>query len=349
MRLSTSFTMAALAVPLAAQSAVVPQRYTEHWGSTSSDAPLGRTWMRQQLLIDRSTLPVTLTAGKTITAIGMRRAARAGGAYAATSIDIEISLYSTPQSVSSLSRTFASNRALGTGGVAFTRKTLNLPAADFGNPTDFIVMPLDNPHAFAGPNLLIEFSNLDTTSQTNGWFADHASTRATGTSTVIGEACGNHGNVAGDTGAGGYLPGSTVTFTLNGGPVNSPAVVFTALSCVRLGPLPLPLDVAFFTAPNCNFYTSLDANLARTLDGAGATQATVPIPADLALSTQHFYTQWLVLDVRASRLEASAARQIHVGPIFGVTTAQTTRPNDNADSTGDPVIRDLMPVLKLFY
>lgn len=341
--------VAALAGLLGAQDGVAPPTATDNWGWAALEAPLGRTWMRYQLLIGRSTLPPTLISGKSITALGLRRAALPGGAYAATAIDVEISLFSTAQPTTGMSQTFATNRAAGTGGVAFTRKTLNLPAADLGNPHDFVTITLDTPHLFIGPNLLIEIVNRDAVASGNGWRVDATGRRDDGVSTIFGVACGTHANQTTVTSPGNLRPGATALVTLTGAPPNGAAALMVGLSVIGFAGVPLPFDTGFFMPSGCRLYVSIDATVPRGLDASGAVQVALRVPPDLALNNQVYYTQWINVDSAATQLEFSAAQIIHIGPITRVDSASTLRPNDDVDSNGDPVVRDLMPVLQLRY
>lgn len=346
----TACVLAALAGALGAQGGVAPETSTDHWGWTALDQPLGRSWTRYQLLIPRTTLPPTLTAGKTITAIGLRRAALPGGAYAAVSIDTEIAMHDTAQPLPAFSQTFATNRATASaGGIVFTRKQLNLPAADFGNPDDFLVIPLDTPHVFAGPHLLLEFSNRAAVAQTNGWRVDAVGARELGASTTFGKACGAHRNDTSIASPGGLRPGTTATVTLSNAPPNGATALMTGLSAIGFSGIPLPLDTSFFMPQGCRLMVSIDATLTRGIDASGTSQIVLRIPADLALNNIVYYLQWILVDAQATQLEFSAAQQIHVGPVTRVMSASTLRPNDDADTTGEPIVRDLMPVVLLRF
>src|SRR5688572_19095798 len=145
-----------LAAATPSQGGISPPNLAESWGNGCNTLPYGQTLHRWQQLYEASALPPTLTPGRVITQVGWRRCG-SNATYNPATLDIDAGIYNVPLTQATLSGTFATNRSAGTGGTVFVRKLVNLPAMPFGSPTDtFVMLPLDSPHTFAGPGLLLE-------------------------------------------------------------------------------------------------------------------------------------------------------------------------------------------------
>ncbi|MCC6670532.1 MAG: hypothetical protein IT458_05685 [Planctomycetes bacterium] len=323
----------ALAPTMAAQGvgAAFPM-FENSWGNSCNLLPYGQTLHRWQQLYEAAALPVGLTPGKQIRTVGWRRCGDAAN-YPSAPIDIEVGVYSVPFAQAGMSATFATNRTAGTGGVAFTRKVYNLPAMPLGNPTNtYARLPLDTPHVFAGPNLLVEVVAFGATVVSTNWRADMCSGTTGGGAGTFGTKCGPTTNTINSTGT--YLPGNTITITEASGPVNAAAVAMIGFSQAALGPIPLPYALGGLGFTGCNLYQSADVGIGSTLSAAGGGSLPLPLPANPALNGVSFGAQWVNLDPASpGGASFTAGRRITLGPI-PCPGAYLYRLSDNLDTTG---------------
>jgi hypothetical protein len=348
-RSSTPILALLLASIAHAQGGVAPPDHAEAWGNGCNLLPYNNTYHRWHQLYEAAVLPTTLTVGKKIVAVGWRRCGDLS-TYSAGTIDLEVSIFSVPLTQATMTTTFATNRAAGTGGVAFARKVVNLPAMPFGNPGNtFHLLMLDTPHTFAGPNLLIETVATDTASRSTGWRADMCIGSTGGAAANFAAGCGPTANTMNSTSApSGYLPGATITITETSGPPSLPATNFVGLSATSLAGVPLPLSLAGLGATGCNVYTSAFFTFPKVLDAAGAASIAVGVPSDPAFTGIKFNSQWINLHPAApGGISVSAPRRFVIGPV-NTAMAYLYRLSDNLDTTGSK-FTNRGQVLRLLY
>jgi hypothetical protein len=350
--LRSSVLLFTLAATTPAQIGTAPPRLENLWGNGSNTLPWAQTLHRWQQLYEGAALPPGLTTGKRLQQVGWRRAIPSA-AFAAFTIDTEVGLYSVPFGQAGMAGTFATNRTAGTGGIAFTRKQVNLPARPVNvDPVQaHQLLPLDAPHTFTGPNLLAEVVNFDASVRSTGWRCDGCLGTAAGVATNFGAACGPTTNTMGSTSTGSpaYLPGTTITLTEAGGPASTLALAILGFSAVSSGGIPLPLDLIGAGAPGCAVYVSL-SDLQVTLTSAtGAASIAYPTPADAALAGQSVGFQWANIHPAANPfgVSFSAARRVTFGPIV-CPMAYVYRLTDNLDTSGT-VFQNRGQVMRLVY
>ncbi len=301
--------------------------------------------MRWQQLYEQTILPGDLQPGTTIIGLGWRRCGQNPSTPAAT-LDTEIGIYDVSFGQAGMSPTFAVNRAAGTGRVVFTRKRLDLPAVNEAtNPlTSFHIVPLDAPHSFVGPNLMVEVVNWDSSSRSTGWMADMFHARPNGQTFTFGTACGAMGRIAS---VGALTAGSTFLFTQTFGPPRTPAFLTLGFDTTALAGVPLPVELSPIGAPGCTLYQSADIQVPVTLDARGAGSVPVRVPGNAGGAT--VVGQWINL-VGPSPLGASfsKAHQVRIGPAPG-NGAYVSRLDDNEDTTGVGPAPNRGQVLRLIY
>jgi len=104
---------------------------------------------------------------------------------------------------------------------------------------------------------------------------------------------------------------------LTGGLANAPAGLTLGSSRTRFGPLPLPLDLGFLGATNCDLNACLTFMVMTSLDANGEGSALFPFPNDQSLLGLDFFSQWLLLDPKANSagLVTTEGMQVTVGDI----------------------------------
>jgi hypothetical protein len=319
------------ALPAFAQG-TLPHSLAGHWGEADLVLPWGRVSSRWQQLCDRAELPPTLTAGRQLTHLGVRRLAQ-GVAVPAISLDTEIAIYDTLMQAGALGANFAANRGTGSGGVAFARRVTSLPATPLLDPDGSAhLLPLDAPRTFTGPNLLVEIVNRSTGPSYTGWYPNAAQSYGPdGFPTDLGAKCGNFLNMMLSSGP--YRPGATfrvTEFYSSGSPV--PINVLGVSPAISLFG-PLPIDLTSLGAPGCVVRASFE--LLTPGGGAPGFNVDYPVPAVGAFSGVKLYTQWLNADAAANALgiTVSGARVISLGS-RSYAMAHTERENDSLDTTG---------------
>jgi hypothetical protein len=330
-------TVALGAAPLAAQIGTAPRHLTNGWGDASAELPLGKTQSRWQQVYDRSALPAGLMLGMPILTVEFRRGPNSA-TYSAGALSFELSSYNVPFDSSGMSQTFATNRAAGTGGITFAKKSLNLPPTTFGNPSNtFVTVPLDAPHVFTGPHLLIEtVTDGPAPSQPTGWLVDQGVNGAAGAAVTWGFPCGPGLNAISSNSTNQYLPGSTLNVTLTTGGsltlLRKTAICAFGISVTGV----FPIDLTAIGWPQgCMLYVDPLATLTTTL-GAYGGGVSVPTPNDPNLSGKALYAQFVMVDQNAgfAPLAASGGHVLRFGPRTANHGASTYRADDNLDTVG---------------
>lgn len=349
-------TCLSLTASAAAQSmsGVLPPRVAEHWGWKNRDYPMGRSWCRTQVRIDQAMLPGNLKLPAIVSSIGVRRST-GRTAFKAATIQQEIWFGSTKATNSSMTTNFATNRANATSGtVVVPKRLINLPAAVFGSPRDFVMIPFQSSYLFNGPHLLVEFSNTDTSQKLNGWKTDYVGTIGSGIRTYFGLPCTGGGvtSVSSSGGSGNYTLGSTINFWSGQARPGVAVSHVLGLSPTNWGGIPLPLDFTPLGAPNCKLYVDALLMTGFTRNASGQVSRKLTIPNLASLTNLSFYTQWANLDPTANAfgMNFSEATAITIGGprITGINSFRLVSRDNNTSSTGEKFNNE-MPVLKLVY
>ena len=354
-QLSIVVTLASFVAPITiasaavAQGGVAPPRVAENWGWKSRDYPLGRALCRFQLRVDAKMLPSGLTKGKFIRAIGMRRAT-GRSTYKAASLQPEIWLGDTAATNQTFTTNFASNRtAASAGRTVFPRAKLSLPATGFGSPKDFVLVALNRPYVFAGPGLLIEWSNAATSQNLNGWQVDYVGTLGAGSRRYFGLKCFNAGPTSVSS-TQKFVPGAKLDFWTGPGNPNVPAIHALGFSCTKFGPLSLPVDLSAAGAKGCKLYVSLDLLSATVRNATGTARNSITLPNLAGLRNAQFYTQWINVEpkVNALGLTFTEATMIVIGPVSGINSTRLVHTGSSSAATGSKFNNE-MPVLRIVF
>jgi hypothetical protein len=303
----------------------LPAEFERAWGSGgTSSAMLGQNSSRTQMIFAAPFAP-----GTVVTAFGVRCAPSTidRAAFTAT---IEIRMSSTTAAPGALSATFASN--IGSDEVVvLPQQLVNVPAMPANRGTgEFATFTLATPFVFGtngNPNICVDFLVYGRSAGAS-WATDRAFAGTTGAVRDAGIGCGLGTTGSTSTaGIGGtYTDGSTITFTLTGGPPNVLAFVQPSLDMKEFAPgFPLPLPLSLIgSAPGCDLLVNLDFALLPTItDGSG--NASVPMTIT-GFSSFGFGAQWGYLTTPTMAnpfgLEVLRNRYVYIGPRVVVPNAQ---------------------------
>ncbi len=325
MRHRQLFVLPLLATAALAQSTqVIPASLTNTDGPGSTSFPFGLSSpARVQTYFAASETGILAAAA--VRSLEVRANANATTA-AKSSIDLQITLSTTPATLATLVGTFAANH--GTNAVvAYTRKLTNLAALPASNPGGYGgVWMLDAPFVYipAQGNLLIDY---DVASQPSGaWTVDSPFTSTAATHTTTGAAC--NGLTADSTGG---LLGQALTYSVTGGPANAAAVLM-------FGPL-FPAPVPFPGLPGCNVYVNPIVGLTVPLDGAGAGSLPLTVPESAGLRGATLSAQFA--STHTAGLAFSAARSV---TFAAFAAARITNTTTNTSPTGSVQLRSAIVV-----
>jgi hypothetical protein len=347
---------ASIAASLTAQSTggVLPPRVADHWGWKNRDFPMGRSWCRTQIRADQAMLPPNLKIPAIITGIGVRRST-GRTVFKAATINQEIWFGSTKATNATMTNDFAANKANAVSGtIVVPQRMINLPAAGFGSPRDFLMIPFQSPYPFNGPHVLVEFSNTDTTQRLTGWKTDYVGTISSGIRTYFGLPCAGAGvtSVSSAGGTGGYTLGSTINFWSGQARPKIAVSHAIGLSPVSWGGIPLPFDFTPIGAPNCKLFIDPLMMTGFTRDANGQVSRKVTIPNLATLGNLSFYSQWVNFDPTANPMGLSLTEATAItigGPrITGINSLRLVSKDNNTSTTGD-LFNNEMPVLRLDY
>lgn len=290
-------------------------------GSYNTNVPLTSGPARYQQLLLGGELPDALD----ITGIGLRQSSQHAG-DAGGAIDIEIKVGYTTFGLANLSPTFAANFNVGAPVTVLPRTVVTLPNMPGSLPTDPTAMlaeiPFATPFAWQplGLNLLIEI--VTRTPAAFPYRIDAGNTIAT--TTLIG---------ASDTATTGtlyprsgpaiglrttndappiliatgkpVLGGSGFMLHIRQGKPASAGVFFLGFSNTLWNGVALPLPLGLIGAGHCTLWISLDLNVTRPTDAAGAATFAIPIPFQPGTLGLPFHAQAAVYDPGANPLGLS--------------------------------------------
>ena len=342
---------AVLAATGAAQiQLTLPTEFERAWGSGgTSSAMLGQDSSRTQMVFAAPIAP-----GTVVTEFGVRCAPSIVDRAAFTA-SIEIRMSSTTAAPGALSATFATN--IGSDEtIVLPQQVVNVPAMPANRGTGlFATFPLATPFVFGtngSPNLCVDFL-VHSRSANASWATDRAFAGTTGAVRDAGIGCGI-GTVGSTSTAGiggNYTDGSTITFTLTGGPPNALAFVQPSLDMKELVPgfpLPLPLSV-IGSAPGCDLLVNLDfALLPVVTDGGG--NASVPMTIT-GFSSFGFGAQWGCLvtptPTNPFGLVVMRNRYVYIGPRVVEPNAQYVWDLFDVNSATGSNTTDSVPIVQI--
>ncbi|MBL9079847.1 MAG: hypothetical protein JNL08_20280 [Planctomycetes bacterium] len=323
--LSFSFAVGLASVAGAQIQLTLPAEFDRAWGSGgTSSAMLGQDSSRTQMIYVAPFAP-----GTVVTEFGVRCAPSTIDRPSFTAT-IEIRMSSTAAQPGALSATFANN--IGNDEViVLPQQVVTVPAMPANRGTGvFATFPLTTPFVFGtngNPNICVDFL-VHGRSAGASWATDRAFAGTTGAVRDAGIGCGIGTPGSSSTaGVGGtYTDGSTVTFTLTGGPPTSLAFLLPSLDMKEFAPgfpLPLPLSV-FGSAANCDLLLNLDfAPMPVITDAAGNASISMLFTGFTSFG---FGTQWgyFIPPTAANPfgLEVLRNRYFYVGPRVVVPAAQ---------------------------
>jgi len=345
--LSLLATAISLATTCAAQvNLTLPAEFDRSWGSGgTSSAMLGQNSSRTQMIFVAPFAPNTV-----VTEFGIRCAPSTidRASFTAT---IEIRMSSTTAVPGALNAAFASN--VGSDEViVLPQQLVTIPAMPANRGTGlFATFPLQTPFVFGtngNPNINVEFLVYGRSAGAS-WATDRAFAGANGQARDHGIGCGT-GTVTSTSTGGTYVDGSTINFTLTGGPPNSIAFVQPSLDMKEFVPgFPLPFPLALIgSAPGCDLLVNLDFALLPVLtDGAG--NATVPLTIS-GYSSFGFAAQWGYLIPPTVQnpfgLEVLRSRAIYIGPKVVVPFAQYVWDLFDVNAVTGSATTDSVPVVQ---
>lgn len=334
---------------LAQVNLTLPSEFDRSWGSGSaSSAMLGQNSSRTQMIFVAPFAP-----GTTVTQFGIRCAPSTIDRPSFTAT-IEIRMSSTTAVPGALNAAFASN--VGSDEVVvLPQQTVTIPAMPANRGTGvFATFPLATPFVFGlngSPNINVEFLVYGRSTGAS-WSTDRAFAGTTGQARDHGIGCGTGTVTSSSTaGAGGaYTDGSTITFTLTGGPPGSLAFVLPSLDMKEFVPgFPLPFPLALIgSAPGCDLLLNLDFALLPTVtDGSG--NASVPMTIS-GYSSFGFGAQWGYLIPptigNPFGLEVLRSRAIYIGPRVVVPNAQYVWDLFDVNATTGSATTDSVPIVQ---
>lgn len=314
MRPSTLLCSLLLTSYAAAQTTLfLPPEYERAWGRGSTSL-LGGNSTRTQLIY-ASPFP----AGTVVTGIRLRPTTSTTD-QAAFTASVQISCSSGPNAPGALSSTFANNHGSDLT-VVLPQQTVSIPAMPANRGTGHMAEFLfQTPFVYGlnnNTNLVVEIQVFSRSAGAS-WSTDRAFASTTGRVANHGRGCGS-ATIGGTTTAANFVAGGTFQITLAGAPANTIALLAPTLDQKEYVPgLPLPLNLGFLgMAPTCDLLVAAEAGLfGFVADGAGATAASITIPAALGRFGLGFQWLYLVPPTVANPLglETSAVRAVWIGP-----------------------------------
>lgn len=319
-----------LILPLLATTAfaqmtqVIPASLTNIDGPGSTSFPFGlSTPARVQTYFHSSETGILAAAA--VQSLEVRANANAATS-AKSSIDLQITLSTTPATLSTLSTTFAANHG-SNAVVAYTRKLTNLAATPASNPGGYGgIWMLDAPFVYiaAQGNLMIDY---DVASQPSGaWTVDSPFTSTAATHLATGTGC--NGLTAGSTGG---LLGLNLTYTVGGGPGNGAAVLV-------FGPL-FPAPVPFPGLPGCDVHVNPLVSLSVPLSASGTGSLPLTVPESAGLRGATLSAQFVAPHTMG--LAFSPARSV---TFAAFSAARITNTTSNTSPTGTVQLRSAIVV-----
>lgn len=305
--LTTLLSLAAMLSALNAQSfVVVPAAYTD-------DDALSYEWIagatdpqRQQTLIGASHLQGLL--GRTIVAIELRRTA-ATEAYQAGSMDLAVTLSTSPSDPLAPSNQFADN--VGLDALQVFQGTVTLPASPATGPaqtpvawtpSNVVRIPFTTPFVYLGGTLCVDVVGTPIAGQTTWWMADAVEEVIPGTLAIeVSAGCGIYGGPQrqwSEVHERSLVPGGVGVFRAQG-----TANGFGFAMFGMPAPTPIPLWMLGFPSPGCTLGLDLGSPITMLpalfepevhplLSGAAMAEVLLPLPVSAAVFGLQMATQW---------------------------------------------------------
>jgi hypothetical protein len=247
----------------AAPAQTVPPAYAGVEADSRSPLPFANP-TRVQFLIDRSIAPGGLLARVAFRGDG-------GLVHPGVPVDLEISMSESPSGWGTPSNAFATNRGANHR-ITFRRQVVNLPPLlGSPQPQPFMTpMVMDNPFAFSGQTLLVEFAVYSATGAAN--YLVDAWTQQQNQLTIQGTRCN----------AVQLLPvspsvmpsGNPLEYWVLGGAANANG---TALMLIGSRFLATPVPIPFSA---CLLHQDVLLTAAAAIDGTGMGRFAFPLPAN---------------------------------------------------------------------
>ena len=330
---------------LAAQSTTVVPASAEFGDGTSVRRVAGFVEpFRQQLLIDPVHLSTML--GERLSNLQLRRdAGTVQRAFNAGEVQLKVWLSTSPNTASSPSDVFATNR--GVDRALVFDDVLVLPAARAvgpGRPSGFDVeIGFSTPFTYQGGTLLIEFEGSPVVgSEASEWPVDAVVEDVQGAATTVGFSCGalsrGGGTDTAHVAAGELIPGSTVNLLLRA-EAGRPAILMVS-GFARPGLMDLSL-VGFEVG--CSLHLAGVAASVATLTASDAVSATLgapavipfQIPSHTSVLGASLAVQWI--EVSSTGLRASNGLELTVAsrlPSLGMALVESSSGSVPLPSSG---------------
>jgi hypothetical protein len=263
---------------------------------------------RQQTLIGDSHLPSITMLNRPITAIELRRSA-VSEAFLGGSMDLTVTLSTSPNSALTPSNLFAAN--VGSNAVMVFQGTVTVPAspatapaqtAVAWTPNNIVRIAFTTPFVYPGGTLCIDITGTPITGQETWWMADAAEEVIPGTAaveTAISAGCGIYGGPLkqwSEVHARSLVPGGQGVFRAQGTPfgVGLAMFGFPGTSPFPLGSLAqqgctLGLDVG---SPITILPAMFEPEIDQLLVGQATAEILIGIPASTTLFGAGMATQW---------------------------------------------------------
>lgn len=323
-----------LAVSASAQNvAIFPSDHANREGVTSqSTFPFSAGISRAQAIYHRRDL--TLPAGATITAAGVRQ--DAASSSTGVRVQLEVAMGQTdldPRSgaANPITATFANNY-VGSPTTVFTRKVVDLPNLIAGtqrpSPTN-VTVTFDVPFRYDATKNLVADWLVHANANGNQGFAYTMDYAYSGSLVdEFGLACSTSGNLTPRCRFNETDIGGTCTVSLSSSSASSPATLFLG-AAAQSAPVPL----AGLGMPGCFLHVVPMVSVATATNTGGGSSTSFPVPNALNLIRRSLVAQYVTADVFAnaaglvssngSKVTLGVAPMLSVVSAVGSTTAAT--------------------------
>ena len=336
-------TLALASSALAQSSLVLPAGYEYAWGRTSSAALGGPSTRTQMIFVN------PFPAGTVITGIGLRPTTSIIDQPAFTAT-VEIRVSSTSATPGALSSTWGNN--VGNDEVVvLPQQTVTIPAMPANRGTGaFGDITFATPFTFGlngNTNICVDLLVYGLVGGSD-WSTDRAFAATSGRAANHGMGC-NNATVGSTSTNGTYVDGSTINFTVSGGPPST--LMLLALSVNQKEPapgFPAPFPLSLIgAAPGCDLMVPLDILQLAITDGAGACASPLTISG---LSQFGFGAQWLALVPptvpNPAGIETLRTRAVWIGPEPVAPNAGYVYHLSNVNSATGTATTNAAPVVK---
>lgn len=332
-RLSASLLVAlgSLAIPIQAQTVVVPQQFDTAEAPGIAFWALGPFESRRQLIVGASHLAPLVGVG--LKSLTVRRNTGDNAPLTGGPLNVKIWLSHSQRSPGSVSTYFSKNS--GADRTLVFDSMVVIPPS-LGSPSS--PAPWTAPHAvqfpftqslmYHGGDLCIEVLTKPVLGQTPPWWAiDAVVEKGAGTAVEFGQSCvPQMGSAPAGVSTSMLTVGSAAVFYLRGERVTGSGVCLLGTSNTFYGSVPLPLDLGALGAAGCSLLTNpiafnkLTPIMGLSSSASGYARMGLLLPRFPNLAGMTIYSQWVVMDPGANALNMTFSNGV-------AATIGAARPN----------------------